>query len=165
MEAITSCGFKEMYNHLVALRSALTPAQQRVSLWASMATQQHVEAILGPDNNKIQTAEGRKSFHLSSPGAAVVSRAFVEFWREKSCHTADFFYWKETLINTLIQVREALWVSVCVCACVWCVDSLDGWQLSEGRIILVQRLLTFSCKDKRAYCTSLLNSMLSLWTL
>lgn len=36
--------------HLVALRPALTPAKQRVSLGASVATQQHVETILGPES-------------------------------------------------------------------------------------------------------------------
>lgn len=47
-----------MQDHLVALCSALAPAEQRVSLRTSMATQQQVETILGPDNNRKQTAEG-----------------------------------------------------------------------------------------------------------
>lgn len=34
--------------YLVALRPALTPAKQRVSLRASVATQQHVKTVLGP---------------------------------------------------------------------------------------------------------------------
>lgn len=40
-------------NTLVALCSALTPAQQRVSLRASMATQQQVETILGLDGRQL----------------------------------------------------------------------------------------------------------------
>lgn len=36
-------------DHLVALRPILTPAEQRVPLGASVASQQHVETILGPD--------------------------------------------------------------------------------------------------------------------
>ena len=43
-------------DYLVALGSALAPAEQRVSLGASMATQQQVETILGPDN-RTQTTE------------------------------------------------------------------------------------------------------------
>lgn len=42
---------------LVALCSALTPAEQRVSLRASMATQQQVETILGFSGR--QLGEGR----------------------------------------------------------------------------------------------------------
>lgn len=42
---------------LVALCSALTPAEQRVSLGASVATQQQVETILGLGGR--QLSEGR----------------------------------------------------------------------------------------------------------
>ncbi len=48
-----TCKVSHIQDHLVALCSALTPAEQRVSLGASMATQQQVETVLGPDNNKI----------------------------------------------------------------------------------------------------------------
>lgn len=51
--------------------SALTPAKQRVSLGASVATQEHVETILGPDNNKIHTAD------RTNAGVAVISWAFL----------------------------------------------------------------------------------------
>lgn len=44
-------------NILVALCSVLTPTQQRVSLGASVATQQQVETILGLDGR--QLSEGR----------------------------------------------------------------------------------------------------------
>lgn len=39
-------------DHLVALRPILTPAEQRVPLGASVASQQHVETILGPDEQQ-----------------------------------------------------------------------------------------------------------------
>lgn len=45
---------------LVALCSALTPAEQRVSLRASMATQQQIETILGFGGR--QLSEGRVVF-------------------------------------------------------------------------------------------------------
>lgn len=56
-EKVTHVLNHEKQGHLVALGSALTPAEQRVPLGASMATQQQVETILGPDN-ETQTAEG-----------------------------------------------------------------------------------------------------------
>lgn len=45
---------------LITLCPTLTPAEQRVSLRASMATQQHVETILGFGGRKL--SEGRVVF-------------------------------------------------------------------------------------------------------
>lgn len=68
-----------MWTHLVALRPVLTPAEQRVPLGASVASQQHVETILGPaaSDRHMRTL---KLFHGNIRRQTLFSWALVRFY-------------------------------------------------------------------------------------
>lgn len=75
---------EEERSHLVALRPVLTPAEQRVPLGASVASQQHVETILGPAA-RCKHTWALALFHCDTLRQPLISWAFIGVYSKYIC--------------------------------------------------------------------------------